>query len=97
VRAYHGAELPYTFGTHPDWMTTTDVDRKLTEQMLGYWTTFAATGNPNTEGLPEWPTFTEADRRVMEFGNTAIVEDAQEPVLCRIFWQAVSGLNRTIN
>jgi para-nitrobenzyl esterase len=97
VRAYHGAELPYTFGTHPDWMTTTEVDRKLTEQMLGYWTTFAATGNPNTEGLPEWPTFSEADRRVMEFGNTAIVEDAQEPVLCRIFWQAVSGLNRTTN
>ena len=95
VRAYHGAELPYTFGTHPHWMTTTDIDRKLTEQILGYWTTFAATGNPNMDGLPAWPEFTETDRRAIEFGDAAVVEEAQEPVLCRIFRQSVSGLKRT--
>jgi carboxylesterase type B len=97
VRAYHGAELPYTFGTHPEWMTTTEVDRELTEAILGYWTSFAANGNPNMDGLPEWPRFAEADRRVMEFGNAAVVEDGPEPVLCRIFRRSVSGLKRTTN
>ena len=95
VRAYHGAELPYTFGTHPDWMTTTDVDRKLTGQMLGYWTAFAATGNPNAGGLPGWPAFAAIDPQVMEFGQAAEVKEAPEPVLCRIFWQAVSGKRKT--
>jgi len=97
VRAYHGAELPYTFGTHPDWMTTTDVDRRLTDAILGYWTTFAATGNPNAEERLDWPAFTPTDHRVMEFGDTADVEDAPEPVLCRIFWQSISSMKRTTN
>ena len=91
MRAYHGAELPYTFGTHPSWMPTTDVDRALTDQILGYWTAFAATGNPNAEGLPVWPTFTPTGKQVMEFGDTSRVKDAPEPVLCRIFWQSVTA------
>jgi para-nitrobenzyl esterase len=97
VRAYHGAELPYTFGTHGAWITTTDVDRKLTEQILSYWTAFAATGNPNENGLPHWPAFSATDTRVMEFGDAAAVEEAPEPVLCRIFWQSVSGMHKTMN
>jgi para-nitrobenzyl esterase len=93
VRAYHGAELPYTFGTHPGWMTTTDVDRKLTDQILSYWTQFAATGNPNSPGLPEWPAFTGPDGAVMEFADEARAGAAQEPVLCRIFSESVKAPN----
>jgi para-nitrobenzyl esterase len=93
VRAYHGAELPYTFGTHPGWMTTTDVDRKLTDQILSYWTQFAATGNPNSPGLPEWPAFTGPAGAVMEFADEARAGAAQEPVLCRIFSESVKAPN----
>ena len=85
MRAYHGAELPYTFGTHPDWMKTTAVDWKLTEQVLSYWTGFATTGNPNSPGLPEWPRFKSSDQQVMTFGNEARVTETSEPALCRIF------------
>ena len=93
MRAYHGAELPYTFGTHPSWMPTTDVDRALTERILGYWTAFATTGNPNAAGLPEWPTFASTGKKVMEFGDVAAVKDAPEPVLCRIFRRSVAAGN----
>ena len=89
VRAYHGAELPYTFGTHPDWMTTTDVDWDLTEQILSYWTGFAKRGNPNSRGLPEWPRFKNPDQQVMTFANEARRTDTPEPALCRIFNESV--------
>jgi len=92
VRAYHGAELPYTFGTHPTWMSTTDVDRRLTDQILSYWTQFAASGNPNMPGLPDWPTFTGPDGTVMEFAAEAHVGAAQEADLCRIFRESVAAL-----
>jgi len=94
VRAYHGAELPYTFGTHPAWMSTTEVDRDLTEQILSYWTQFAAPGNPNSPGRPEWPTFSSPGRRVMDFANEARIKDAPEPVLCQIFDTSVTGQSR---
>ena len=90
VRAYHGAELPYVFGTHPGWMTTTEVDRALTEQILSYWTGFAKTGNPNSTGLPEWPTFSGQDQQVMTFADEARVTGTSEPDLCRIFNESLA-------
>ena len=75
-------------------MTTTDVDRKLTDQILSYWTQFAASGNPNSPGLPEWPAFTGPDGAVMEFADEARVGAPQEPVLCRVFHESVDHLRR---
>ena len=55
--AYHGAEIPYVFDTADDWLPADRVDRALTDTMLGYWTQFAKTGDPNGPGLPNWPAF----------------------------------------
>jgi para-nitrobenzyl esterase len=64
--AGHSAELPYVFGYYPksgqfaaaaDFV---DADYKLADQMQTYWTNFAGTGNPNSDGQPHWPGFEEA-------------------------------------
>ncbi|MYD99113.1 MAG: carboxylesterase family protein [Gammaproteobacteria bacterium] len=55
IGAYHGAEIPYIFDTHDAWLPTDADDRWLTRRMMGYWLNFAATGNPNHDGSPAWP------------------------------------------
>lgn len=55
--AYHGAELPYVFNTHDEWLPTNYEDRALTQSMMRYWVNFARDGNPNSEDLIDWPAF----------------------------------------
>jgi para-nitrobenzyl esterase len=57
ILSYHGAEIPYVFNTHDEWLPTNNIDRKLTEAMMSYWTQFAKTGNPNSNEHPNWSEF----------------------------------------
>ena len=58
--AFHGAELPYLFGTYDvrDWPWT-DADHRLGRQLRAAWLSFVATGDPSAEGAPAWPQFSE--------------------------------------
>lgn len=53
--AYHGAEIPYVFGTSPAWMPAEPADHALSDTIMRYWINFAAKGDPNGPGLPAWP------------------------------------------
>ena len=55
IGAYHGAEIPYVLDSHDAWLPTNEDDRRLTRRMMGYWLSFAATGNPNHDESPAWP------------------------------------------
>ena len=82
--SYHGGELVYVFDTmtagpgasggQPHPMATdgewTETDRQLSETMMAYWTQFAATGNPNRDDLPAWPTYDLSTDQHLNLGET---------------------------
>ncbi len=80
--SYHGAELPYVFDSHDDWLSGDEVDRNLTETMMSYWLNFARTGNPNDPDLAVWPSYNPATRIAMELGDTPGPIDAPNRALC---------------
>jgi para-nitrobenzyl esterase len=82
LRAYHGAEYPYVFATHDPYMRATGADLELTRAMQAYWTSFAASGDPNNQDAPDWPRFEATDFPVQELGAKIRTIPPPEPDLC---------------
>ena len=78
--AYHTAEIPYVFdnfGVSPHPYANrdyTDTDRRLSDILASYWVNMAATGNPNGEGLPEWPAYDPEADAALHVGDAITVE-----------------------
>lgn len=72
--AFHGAEVPFVFGTFARVFRAgapevENADLALSEAMMGYWLRFAATGNPNGEGVPVWPRYGSRSDGWLELGD----------------------------
>ncbi|MGH7605451.1 MAG: carboxylesterase/lipase family protein, partial [Gemmatimonadaceae bacterium] len=67
--AFHGGEIPIVFGEDPGWPRGPH-DQALRSAMSGYWIQFAATGNPNRHGLPEWPQYDLRSEHYVELGDS---------------------------
>lgn len=96
LHAFHASELPYVFGTMDRtaeaWprIPHTEVEHRLSDAMIGYWTSFARTGQPRAQDQPDWPPFGR-QRAYMAFeegpqAKTNLMPDMydlDEEVVCR--------------
>lgn len=93
--AFHGAELPYMFGTAastPGWwpsMPKTSEEQRLSDAMLGYWAAFVRDGAPRAQGEQAWRPYGR-ERAYMAFEEAPRLRagppngyDLQETVVCR--------------
>jgi len=85
LHGFHASELPYVFGTFvggtpPLWPKVPDTPREqaLSDEMIGYWTSFARTGRPQAAHASAWPKFAPA-RSYMHFADIPKVETKLMP------------------
>ncbi len=90
--AFHTAEVPYVFYSlkflDRPWE---EVDRRLADVMSSYWANFALRGDPNGDGLPRWPTYDEAPRKVMVLGERIEPREIPADTARRAFFEARFG------
>ena len=104
--SHHAAELVYVFGTltrrdeggeRPLGLSPvgdyTDTDTALSATMRAYWVQFAATGDPNREGLPPWPAFDPETDRHLEL-SSAIAPGTGVDTAGAALWEALQAARR---
>ncbi|MBO2447926.1 carboxylesterase family protein [Actinomadura barringtoniae] len=69
--AFHGGELQYLFNDEQLPGPATAAQRRLSDQMMRYWSQFAHTGNPNGPRSPQWSPF-QASEHVQSLAPNAI-------------------------
>jgi para-nitrobenzyl esterase len=67
--AAHASEIPYVFDTvrAKYGKELTEQDEKVAQALHEYWLQFAKTGNPNGSGRPEWPQYSAAEDKLLNF------------------------------
>jgi para-nitrobenzyl esterase len=90
--AQHAGELPYLFpGLFGDGLTAEQ--QQLATTMVRYWTTFAATGDPNGRGVPAWHRYADpSDVQGLDVASAGGVGpvDVAADADCA-FWNALAG------
>lgn len=85
----HGAELPFVFGsTVQNAYFLAEEDLSLSETMMGYWTRFATTGDPNGDDAPAWPRIGPEENVYLELNKDQMAVKANlRESLCEL-WDA---------
>ena len=76
--AYHGSEIVFVFDNidlvkAKGKVPFEEKHQALAKVMSGYWVQFAKTGNPNKEGLVEWPSYDSSKDQYIELGEVVKV------------------------
>ena len=71
--APHATEIPFVFDTVEARYekSLTPADKAMAKATNAYWVNFAKTGNPNGNGLPDWPVYSPATDILMDFHASA--------------------------
>lgn len=85
--AGHGSEVSFVFNTlNTRWgapPTPSETEKELARIMSSYWTNFAKTGNPNGEGLPNWPLYNEEIQEILDIELDGRVKAKPDPRIAR--------------
>lgn len=88
--AFHGLELAYVFQKGSELTATPQPeDVALEAAVLGYWTRFAATGDPNGAGSTTWPAYA-AGEPYLRLDGAVTTGAAWRTAECE-FWDAFTG------
>jgi len=80
--ACHGSEIPYVFGDVEDETYYGLIDLHLSDHILEYFTNFARNGDPNSPGLPPWPSFDYESEPVLQLGDEITVKSFPHKEAC---------------
>jgi para-nitrobenzyl esterase len=93
LRAPHGVELPFVFGTVPlseELVGKGPSQDRMTALMSGTFAAFARTGNPNIKGIPLWKPYDAKTRATFIYNDPpSVVNDPDAEV--RTFWSRAKG------
>lgn len=77
LRSTHCMEIPFVFDNalrHASMTGGTPEAEALARKMSTAWANFARTGNPNGEGVPQWPAYTPDGGETLWFDNTCTIK-----------------------
>jgi para-nitrobenzyl esterase len=74
LRAFHTADVPFVFGT-PQFIfggpyAPSPAEVTFAGQMMGYWSRFAKTGDPNGSGAVQWPHYDASTDAILQLDDT---------------------------
>ena len=84
LRSTHCMDIPFVFDNAVRHATMTGGGARaqaLADKMSSAWLSFAKTGDPNVEGLPEWDAYTAENGATMFFDDNCIVKNNHDKEL----------------
>ncbi|MFI5095187.1 MAG: carboxylesterase/lipase family protein [Candidatus Acidiferrales bacterium] len=92
-RAFHAAELYFLFGNlhliSPPFLgviyTPSAAERQFSTDLMGYWTRFAATGDPNGASATPWPAYDASSDSMLQLDDTFAMINGYHNPQCDYF------------
>ena len=89
----HGDDIPYIFQTlDAAFEDISDRDREVSRQISAYWVQFAKMGNPNGQGLTQWPAYSSSVDALLDIGDEII--EREEFLKARLDFHEARGLEK---
>jgi para-nitrobenzyl esterase len=89
LRAFHTAELYFLFGNFQPVRginySPTVQELAFSSELMGYWTRFAATGDPNGPGATQWLPYDAADEHMLQLDESFASIDGYHIPHCNFF------------